>query len=44
LPAEARRSVAITGAPDMNCSMIAPRIAGFKCCQSGPSLVTVMKS
>ena len=34
----------ITGRPDMKCSMMAPRIAGFRCCHSGPSLVTVMKS
>src|SRR3546814_10568657 len=35
---------ASTGAPDVKCSMIAPRIAGLRTCQSRPSLVTVMKS
>ena len=33
-----------SGAPVMKCSMIAPRIAGFRCCHSPSALVTVMKS
>src|SRR5436190_1386143 len=39
-PASARTS----GAPDMKCSMMAPRIAGLSCCHSPLSLVTEMKS
>src|SRR6476660_4717667 len=35
----------MTGAPDMKCSMMAPRMAGLMCCHSSPSLlVTEMKS
>ena len=33
-----------SGAPDMKCSMMAPRIAGLSCCHSPSALVTVMKS
>ena len=34
-----------SGAPDMKCSMIAPRIIGLSCCHSAASsLVTAMKS
>src|SRR4029077_19699349 len=34
-----------SGAPDMKCSMIPPRIMGLRCCHSaGSSLVTAMKS
>ena len=33
-----------SGAPDMKCSMIAPRISGLSCCHSPSVLVTVMKS
>src|SRR5215475_2856132 len=32
------------GAPDMKCSMMAPRIAGLSCCHSPSPLVTAMKS
>src|SRR5215467_326532 len=32
------------GAPDMKCSMMAPRIAGLICCHSASDFVTVMKS
>ena len=32
------------GAPAMKCSMMAPRIAGLRCCHSTSALVTVMKS
>src|SRR5258708_6492496 len=32
------------GAPDMKCSMMAPRIAGLICCHSVSDFVTVMKS
>src|SRR5262245_2975147 len=32
------------GAPDMKCSMMAPRIAGLSCCHSPLALVTAMKS
>src|ERR1043166_1044034 len=35
---------ATIGAPDMKCSMIAPRIAGLSCGHSPSALVTVMKS
>src|SRR6185436_14978525 len=35
----------MTGAPDMKCSMMAPRMAGLMCCHSSASfLVTDMKS
>ncbi|MNY61179.1 hypothetical protein D3C86_1978310 [compost metagenome] len=34
----------MTGWPDMKCSMIEPRMAGFRCCHSESDLVTVMKS
>src|SRR5260370_31926152 len=33
-----------TGAPDIKCSMMAPRIAGLICCHSVSDFVTVMKS
>src|ERR1700675_452161 len=35
---------ASNGAPDMKCSMMAPRIIGLSCCHSPEFLVTVMKS
>ena len=35
---------AITGWPDMKCSMITPRIAGLKCCQFRSDRVTTMRS
>ena len=37
-------SSATSGAPDIKCSMMAPRTAGFICCQSPSVLVTAMKS
>src|SRR5947209_4449431 len=37
-------SVRVIGSPDMKCSIIAPRIAGVRCCQSPPALVTATKS
>src|ERR1044072_8643888 len=35
---------ATTGAPDMKCSMMTPRIAGLRCRHSPSAFVTVMKS
>src|SRR5215470_8484264 len=44
-PASAAASAPLTiGAPDMKCSMMAPRIAGLSCCHSPADLVTAMKS
>src|SRR5262252_1939470 len=34
----------VIGAPDIKCSMMAPRIAGLMCCHSASDFVTVMKS
>src|SRR6266508_653269 len=43
--ADAAASVPFTiGAPDMKCSMMAPRIVGLSCCHSPAFLVTAMKS